>query len=695
MHYLFTKRTFLGLVGMLLLVSTLVYTGTANPVVAEGGTSSYLPAISLSSNVAATDTVLFGANATWKYFDKGTVPGSGWNLPAFNDGSWAAGSAPLGYGNGTERMVVSYGSNSSNKYITTYFRKTFTISDASTISSLSIDLVREHGTIIYLNGKEIVRANMPTGTVGNSTFSAGCLNAPSSSTVVVDRSALITGSNNLSVEIHQCALNSTAIAFGLALHGTVGTAPVPTNTPVAQPTATAKPTAQPTTQPTTKPTAQPTAQPTVQPTIPPTTGHSYYVTTGGSSSGDGSSSKPWSLAYAFSMPSALRAGDTIWVRGGTYNGTFTAQLKGSSTAPITVRAYPGERATLRNSNSMVIDIYGCSYVNFWGLEIAGSESSRDSAAYPSTYGIRVNQGVASNNVKFINMVVHDVQAMGFGWWQALTNSEIYGSLIYFNGTTKLDHGVYLHNVSGNKYLTNNFIFDNASHGMHGYAETADKGLNNIIVDGNTLFNNGSIGGTYKRNILMGGLTRTNNPVITNNYTYYPGSVGQSLNLGYSAGSSGAKATDNYFAGGQFEVGGGYSSLTMSGNFAYAPGGFYGFTTGSFSGNTWTTNKPTGVKIFVRPNKYETNRANLTIYNWSKQSTVSVPAANLAGIAIQPGATYELHNAQNFYGDVVTGVYDGTAINVPMTGRSVAQPVGGVSKPASSFPEFGAFVLIVR
>jgi hypothetical protein len=285
--------------------------------------------------------------------------------------------------------------------------------------------------------------------------------------------------------------------------------------------------------------------------------------------------------------------------------------------------------------------------------------------------------------------------MGFGWWQALVNSEIYGSLIYFNGTGKLDHGVYLHNVSGTKYLSNNFIFDNASHGVHGYAETAEKGLTNIVVDGNTVFNNGTIGGTLKRNILVGGLTRTINPVVTNNYTYYYGSSGDALNLGYNAGSSGGKVTNNYFAGGAVVLGGGYSSLTMTDNFAYAPGGFSGFSTGSFSNNTWTTSKPSNVKYFVRPNKYEANRANITIYNWTKQGTVSISAASLAGVKIAAGQTYELHNVQNFYGDVVTGVYNGSAINVPMTGHSVAQPVGGISKPPTTFPEFGAFVLIVK
>jgi hypothetical protein len=75
--------------------------------------------------------------------------------------------------------------------------------------------------------------------------------------------------------------------------------------------------------------------------------------------------------------------------------------------------------------------------------------------------------------------------------------------------------------------------------------------------------------------------------------------------------------------------------------------------------------------------------------------VAVSAANLAGVNLQSGDRYELHNAQNFYGDVITGTYDGGSINVPMTGHSVAQPVGLTFKPASSFPEFGAFILIVN
>ncbi len=646
-------------------------------------------------NVNAVDTVVFGTNATWKYFDKGSLPGSGWNLPGFNDGSWAGKSAPLGYGLSGLRMTVSYGSNASQKYPTTYFRKTFSLSNTSSISALLMDLQLNDGAVIYLNGKEVARPNMPTGSVGYTTLASGCVSSGTTPvTMQIDRSAMVEGNNTLAVEVHQCSANSPDLIFSLLLHELSGTSsPAPTAT---------QPSTSPTNVPTANPTTAPTAKPTSAPTLPPTSGHSYYVTTNGSSSGDGSSAHPWSLAYALKLPGAVHPGDTIWVRGGTYKGAFTMQQHGSSSAWITVRAYPGERATLSNSTGPVLDIYDSYYTNLWGLEITSSYSTRSASRSESTYGIRVYQGAPSHDVKLINLVVHDVQSQGIGYWQALTNSEIYGSLFYFNGTTQLDHGIYLNNLSGTKALVNNFIFDNASHGVHAYTESSTHTLDNIYLEGNTLFNNGSIGytttksqyGIYKRNILLGGTLVAHNPTITNNYTYYPGSSGASMNLGYSAGSSNGKVTNNYFAGGEFDLGGSQSGLAMAGNTVFAPGGLTGFSTSSYSNNSWTSSKPSGTKIFVRPNRYEPNRANLTIYNWAKQSTVSVSASSLGGISLKSGDHYELHNAQNFYSDVVSGTYNGSAITVPMTGHSVAQPVGLSFKPASTFPEFGAFVLIV-
>src|SRR5688500_15449545 len=44
---------------------------------------------------------------------------------------------------------------------------------------------------------------------------------------------------------------------------------------------------------------------------------------------------------------ALRAGETLCLRGGSYHGDVSAVLgRGTASAPITVMSYPGERATV-------------------------------------------------------------------------------------------------------------------------------------------------------------------------------------------------------------------------------------------------------------------------------------------------------------------------------------------------------------
>ena len=61
--------------------------------------------------------------------------------------------------------MVGYGGDASNKYITTYFRKSFELTDAARFRSLSISLLVDDGAVAYLNGQEIARLNMPSGHV--------------------------------------------------------------------------------------------------------------------------------------------------------------------------------------------------------------------------------------------------------------------------------------------------------------------------------------------------------------------------------------------------------------------------------------------------------------------------------------------------------------------------------------------------
>ena len=74
------------------------------------------------------DAVFIAKKSVWRYLDNGTDQGTAWRSPSFNDSGWLSGPAPLGYGSdGGSGTKVSYGGDYTNKYITTYFRRTFTL----------------------------------------------------------------------------------------------------------------------------------------------------------------------------------------------------------------------------------------------------------------------------------------------------------------------------------------------------------------------------------------------------------------------------------------------------------------------------------------------------------------------------------------------------------------------------------------
>jgi len=60
----------------------------------------------------------------------------------------------------------------------------------------------------------------------------------------------------------------------------------------------------------------------------------------------------------------------------------------------------------------------------------------------SRNGVYLN---SSQSIKFINMIVHDMPGQGMGLWAENTDAEVYGCLVYYNGTNHWDHGIYLQN----------------------------------------------------------------------------------------------------------------------------------------------------------------------------------------------------------------------------------------------------------
>jgi len=172
-----------------------------------------------SAVLAATYT-LVPAGSLWSHLDNGSNQGTAWRAFNFNDSSWPYGSAQLGYGDGDEATFVSYGPDANNKYVTTYFRKMFSFEDPSVITSLTLRILRDDGAVVYLNGTEVFRSNMPSGTISYNTWASTALGAPAESTFVqttLNPSVLLAGGNVLAVEIHQANGTSSDLSFDLEL----------------------------------------------------------------------------------------------------------------------------------------------------------------------------------------------------------------------------------------------------------------------------------------------------------------------------------------------------------------------------------------------------------------------------------------------------------------------------------------------
>ncbi|MBN2003039.1 MAG: alkaline phosphatase [Anaerolineae bacterium] len=185
------------------------------------------------ATTAMTATTTFvPAGAVWKYLDNGSNQGTAWRGVGFNDSAWDSGPAQLGYGDGDEVTTVGYGPNSHQKYITTYFRHTFTVTTPSAYQYLKLNVLKDDGAIVYLNGAEIYRYNMPAGPIGYETLAASEIPQSAEgvfSNATVSATLLVTGTNVLAVEIHQVNRNNDDISFDLSLASTITTATAPRN----------------------------------------------------------------------------------------------------------------------------------------------------------------------------------------------------------------------------------------------------------------------------------------------------------------------------------------------------------------------------------------------------------------------------------------------------------------------------------
>lgn len=158
--------------------------------------------------------------ASWKYDDSGNDLGAtNWKDITYNDSNWDFGNAILGYGNGNASTPLSYGSDANNKHITYYLRNIFKVTDASQYDSLVFDVLRDDGVVVYVNGVEAFRSNMPAGTVNNSTLATSAVGGADETSYYQYKSGnlLQNGLNVIAVELHQSAASSSDLSFDMSV----------------------------------------------------------------------------------------------------------------------------------------------------------------------------------------------------------------------------------------------------------------------------------------------------------------------------------------------------------------------------------------------------------------------------------------------------------------------------------------------
>ena len=162
--------------------------------------------------VFGVETSLISTGSVWRYFDLGTDPGPGWKSPGFDDSSWANGPGELGFGDGDEATILS-------RVNTAYFRASFNIADPSRVTSLFADVWRDDGVIVYINGVEVLRDNMPATPATYFTLASGAALDDGEDPVRgnINPGVLVAGINTLAAEVHQNSFTSSDLSFDLAV----------------------------------------------------------------------------------------------------------------------------------------------------------------------------------------------------------------------------------------------------------------------------------------------------------------------------------------------------------------------------------------------------------------------------------------------------------------------------------------------
>ncbi len=165
----------------------------------------------------------------WRFLDDGSNQGIAWRSGGFDDAAWSSGPAQLGYGDGDEDTLIN-GGPETGRFVTHYFRHTFNVANPLRVLQLNARLLRDDGAVVWLNGHEVWRTNMPDGAINWQTLASSGIGGDDENVVhsrALAPALLVAGTHVLAVELHQSSLTTTDASFDFALDALLDVDPPP------------------------------------------------------------------------------------------------------------------------------------------------------------------------------------------------------------------------------------------------------------------------------------------------------------------------------------------------------------------------------------------------------------------------------------------------------------------------------------
>lgn len=198
-----------------------------------------------ASTAAATPTVkvatttLMSAGSMWRYYfsNAAAVPND-WKSASFDDAGWKNGAAPLGFGAGPIATNIDVPTGEP-RAVTSYYRSSFEVRPGSKFGAVTLTTRADDAIAVHVNGVEVGRANLPTGTLTANTYAqsaprtAAAVASPT--TFAIPVSALKIGTNQIAVEVHSMYKATPDSSMDAAITAEVGNAvpqPASTTTPL-------------------------------------------------------------------------------------------------------------------------------------------------------------------------------------------------------------------------------------------------------------------------------------------------------------------------------------------------------------------------------------------------------------------------------------------------------------------------------